>query len=214
MRENMNYQLIYENFKQSTNGESLECPFFEKASELDISILSQLHNVCLSHTAIWKESDIENLLNLKIPESVINFYQEMNPKNVPMNDAGIYLADLNKIREEYSQFEPGCYLIKFGLIVIATTIGGNPIIVDLYDKDASVFICDHSLLSHRKEKGEIILSYVFPPKSLQNQYGVNQIPVNRETLFQCLTCIETNFETFITKLSKNEYDDDLEDLLE
>lgn len=215
MRIIMNYDLIYRNFKQRANYmEDTESPFFEKASKSDMEVLVKLYDTCLSHSAIWTKNDIDNLRNLKIPEAIIQFYQEMNPQNAPMNNAGIYLADLNRIRDEYSQLEPGCYLIKFGLIVIATTIGGNPIIADLYDENAGVFICDHNLLSCERENGQIVLSYVFPPDPLQDKYGDNLIPVNRDTLFQCFISIEKSFEIFITKLSRNEYEYDLEDLLE
>ena len=61
-----------------------------------------------------------------------------------------------------------------------------------------------------------VLSYVFPPETLQEQYEENPIPVNRTTLVQCLIPIEESFEDFMTKLSRNEYEYefDLEDLLE
>lgn len=210
----MNYQLIYKNFKQVAEyEEDSEHPFFEPASPSSMAILTDLHGTCLSHSAIWTEKDIDALSNLKIPASIMRFYREMNPINAPMNDAGIYLTDLNSIRDEYSQLAPGCYLIKFGLLVIATTIGGDPIIADLYDENAPVFICNHDLLSHEQKDGQVILSFLFPTESLQNQYGDN-IPVNRSTILQCLTLIEKSFEIFMTKLSRNEYDYDLEDLLD
>lgn len=215
MRKAMNYQLIYQNFKQTTNyEEDINHPFFEQASTSEIAILSNLYDTCLSHSAIWTDKDIDNLCNFKIPEAIIQFYQEMNPKNVPMNDAGIELADLNQIRDEYSQLVPGCYLIKFGFLVIASTIGGNPILLDLYDENIPVFICDYNLLFDEQKDGQSILHFVFPPQALQKQYTFDNIPVNRSTLFHCLIPIEKSFETFMTKLSKNEYNFDFEDLLD
>lgn len=211
----MNYRSIYQNFRQATAyEEQVEHPFFKKASSADMEVLVNLHDMCLSQSAIWRGKDLEELLDLKIPESVIHFYQEMNPSNAPMNDAGISLADLKKIRDEYSKLEPGCYFIRFGLLVIATTIGGNPIIVDLYDENAAVFICEYNLLTYEEENGQPTLYFSFPSQSLQNQYGCENIPVNHQTLLQCMTPIETSFEIFITKLSRNEYDYDLEDLLD
>lgn len=211
----MNYEWIYQNFKQNTDGtEDTDAPFFEKASEMELEALTKLYDTCLTHSAVWAEHDIYHLRELKIPESMVQFYQEMNPTNVPMNDAGLYLADLNRIREEYTQLVPGCYLIKFGFIVIATTIGGNPILADLYDKYTAIYICEHNLLSLEQENGHSVLSYVFPPEALQEQYKENPIPVNRDTLVQCFVPIEKSFEDFMTKLSRNEYESDLEDLLE
>lgn len=211
----MNDTWIYQNFQSyANNTEDVEVPLFEKASELELAVLTQLYDTCLAHSAVWAEHDIAHLRQLTIPESMVQFYQEWNPTNVPMNDAGLYLADLNRIRQEYTQLVPGCYLIKFGFMVIATTIGGNPILADLYDAHAAISICDHNLLSLEQEHGQAVLRYVFPPETLREQYGENPIPVNRETLAQCLVPIEKSFEDFMTKLSRNEYEFDLEDLLE
>ena len=211
----MNDTWIYQKFQSYANNTGdVEGPWFEKASELELAVLTQLYDTCLAHSAVWAEHDIYHLRELKIPESMVQFYQEMNPTNVPMNDAGLYLADLNRMRDEYTQLVPGCYLIKFGFMVIATTIGGNSILADLYDEHTAIYICDHNLLSLEQENGQSVLSYVFPPETLQEQYEENPIPVNRTTLVQCLIPIEESFEDFMTKLSRNEYEFDLEDLLE
>lgn len=211
----MNTQLIYENFKQNAAYEEEgEQPFFAPAAPESMAILTNLYDTCLSCSTVWTAQDLDHLRGLKIPAPILRFYQEMNPIHAPMNDAGVDLADLDHMRDEYSQLAPGCYCIKFGLLVIGTTTGGNPIIVDLYDESAPVFICDHTLLSHEQKEGQVTLYFLFPPKSLQEEYGSGAIPVNRDTILACLTPIEKSFETFITKLSQNEYEDDLEDLLD
>ncbi len=211
----MNYQMIYDNFRQAAEyEEEAEQPFFAPSTQEKMEVLTELYRVCASCSAIWTEKDIAPLRDLKIPDPLLAFYREMEPINAPMNEAGLYLADLDRIRQEYSQLEPGCYLIKFGLLVIAATIGGNPILVDLYDENAPVFICDYQLLSCDKKDGQVNLSFPFPSQVLQDRYGAEVIPVNRNTLLECLTPIEKSFEEFITKLSADEYECDLEDLLD
>lgn len=211
----MNYQCIYNNFKDhACIQEEQETPFFEKATEEELKNLTSIYEICLADSPVWEEDDLSALKEIMIPAQLVNFYQELNPNNLPMNDAGIYLANLQRIREEYISLEPGCYLVKWGFLVIGTTIGGDPVLLDLKQADLPVYLADHTILLGEGYRGNVDLSFGFPPDALQDEFGDNPIPVTYETIKKCLHLIEKQFDVFIEKMSCNQYPDLEEELLQ
>ena len=94
----MDFQCIYNNFKDhACIQEEQENPFFEKATEEDLKNLTSIYEICLADSPVWEEDDLSALKEIVIPAQLVNFYQELNPNNLPMNDAGIYLANLQRI---------------------------------------------------------------------------------------------------------------------
>lgn len=206
----MNIQQIYENF--SKNNDDPDNFVVTKAGEQELKALTCLYENCCEESCIWDAEDLEYLKELKIPPQLIEFYKKFNPINVPMNDAEINLADLNGIKEEYLQNEPGCFLIRWGFLVFATTIGGNSVIVDLNCPKMPVYLSDFNLLYCKGVPGNMEIMFSFPSKHLMKKYG-ETVPVNEETLKQSMVLAEESFETFINNLSENKYGI-LEDLLD
>ena len=103
-----------------------------------------------------------------------------------MTNAGIYLLDLEAIKDENSSDAGGGVLLKYGLITIATTIGGDLVCIDLNDmknNDPKVVIIEHwSCCS---------------VDSVENYEDVQEI----EHL------ISETFSEFLWKLSGDEYED-------
>lgn len=210
----MNYQHLYTNFKQYSDvTEEEDAVFFQKATPDELASLTACYDICVSDSSVWEKEDLTALKEIVIPSQLIHFYQKLNPVNLPMNDSYVNLADLQRIREEYTFLAPGCYLIKWGFLVIGTTIGGNPILIDLNESALPVYAADHTLLMDNGTPGKIKLSFAFPPAALRAAYHDADIPVTYQTILKCLCPIEARFDDFIEKLSCNSYPD-IEDLLD
>ncbi len=210
----MNYQLLYNNFKEySDENEEQDTPFFAKATEDEIAVLTKLYEICAYDSLVWEKEDLNELKEISVSLNLIDFYKELNPINLPMNDSYIKLVDLQAIKEEYTALAPGCYTIKWGFLVIGTTIGGNPILTDLNEASLPVYIAEQTLIIGDGHKGEYNIGFGFPPDTLFEEYKENDIPVTYENIKKCLILIENRFDVFIEKLSCNKYDD-LEELLD
>lgn len=209
----MDYQNLYTNFKNKSDVDEEQCaPFFEKATDEEIKSLTALYDTCASGSPVWEKEDLAELKEIKIPSQLIRFYQELNPVNAPMNNAGITLADLAGIKEEYLTLAPGCYMIKWGFLVIATTIGGDPVLIDLNDEALPVYIADHTLLMGDEFREGNKVYFPYPTDELKEEYENETIPVTYENVKKCLHLIEDRFDVFMDKLSCDEYDD-LEEML-
>lgn len=210
----MDIQGIYNNFKQNACiQEEQEAPFFKKATDEELKNLTSIYDICLAESPAWEEKDLSLLKEIVIPSKLINFYQALNPYNLPGNDSGIYLANLQKMKDEYISLTPGCYLIKWGFLVIGTTIGGHPILLDLNEESLPVYFMDHSVLMGDGYRGNIDLSFSFPPDALKAEFGDKPIPVTYDTIKKCLISIEKQFDIFIEKMSCNQYPE-IEEMLE
>lgn len=95
--------------------------------------LTDLHNFFSYWSSVFYEEDGELLAlkNYKVPNNVISFYKSFEPGEIPQLGGGVDLLDLNGIKEENCNLSPGAYLIQYGLITFATTVGGNVICMDL-----------------------------------------------------------------------------------
>lgn len=210
----MDYQNLYTNFKNNSDVDEEQCaPFFEKATDEEIKTLTALYDTCVSGSPVWKKEDLTELKEIKIPSQLIQFYQELNPVNAPMNNAGITLADLAGIKEEYLALAPGCYMIKWGFLVIATTIGGDPVLIDLNDAALPVYIADHTLLMGDGSCEGNKVYFPDPTDELNEEYGKELVPVTYKNIKKCMLLIEDRFDVFMDKLSCDEYDD-LEEMLD
>lgn len=145
----MDYVKVIERFRKVFNGngaiESSEYPWFRQAVKQQLAYLTDLYETFNYWTQIYHDNELKTLKNYKVPQSVINFYEQYEPQNIPMTNAGIYMLDLEAIKNENSSGGGGV-LLKYGLITIATTIGGELICIDLNDmkdNEPKVVIIEH-----------------------------------------------------------------------
>lgn len=186
----MDYENVMERFKNTfaKNGviEDENSPFFGKADEDKLKYMTDLFSTFSYHTSVYLKDELEVLKNYAIPQDVIDFYSLYEPKNVPMTEAGIYLCDLERFKDENSCEGGGGVLVKYGVMTIATTIGGEPVCIDLnnmINEDPKVVIFNH----YECSSAEDIESY--------------------EDVCKIAHLISESFHEFIWKLSGDEYED-------
>lgn len=146
----MDYTKVVERFKEvfKRNGavEDKDYPWFGKADEEKLKYLTDLYSTFNYWTSIYLDDELETLMNYKVPQSVIEFYVQYEPKGIPTTEAGIYLLDLENIKDENSSDAGGGVLLKYGVITIATTIGGDLVCIDLNNmknNEPKVVIIEH-----------------------------------------------------------------------
>lgn len=145
----MDYAKVVERFKKVFEGngavEDSEYPWFGQADKEQLTYLTDLYKTFQYWTQIYLDDELEALKDYKIPQSVIDFYAQYEPKDIPITNAGIYLLDLEAIKAENSTAGGGV-LLKYGLVTIATTIGGELVCIDLNDMkndEPKVVIIEH-----------------------------------------------------------------------
>lgn len=97
-----------------------------------------------------------------MPESIIDFYKNYEPKEISYLGDGVRLADLEGIKEENSELSPGAYLIKYGLLTFATTIGGNAICMDLNhinNGEPRIVYADHTWFNFNRDERKVKFSF-------------------------------------------------------
>lgn len=185
----MDYTKVVERFRRvfEKNGaiEDKEYPWFKQADSEQLNYLTELYETFSYWTRIYLNGELESLKNYRVPQSVIDFYAQCEPKGIPMTNAGIYMCDLETIKNENSSSSGGV-LLKYGLITIATTIGGELICIDL---------------NHMKnDEPKVVIieqSYCYDAADIESYEYVCEI----EHL------ISESFSEFIWKLSGDEYED-------
>jgi len=186
----LNYEKVIERFKNTfaKNGviENDDEPFFGKASNDRIVYMTELFETFSYWSSVYLNGELETLKNYAIPESVIEFYRLYEPKNVPMTNAGIYLCNLERFKDENSCEGGGGVLIKYGVLTIATTIGGELVCIDLnnmIDNEPRVVIFNNYECSFVEEF---------------NSYA---------DVLKIEHLVAESFSEFIWKLSGDEYED-------
>lgn len=129
---------------------------FSKASNDEMEVLTDLYKTFSYWSSTYEDEELICLKNYKVPDKVLQFYKEYNPIGNPMIFGGINLFGLNSIKEYNSTAFPDSYLIKYGLIVIGNTIGGNLICLDLnsiINDEPRVIGVDHTIVYCSEEHG-------------------------------------------------------------
>ncbi|WP_429842078.1 hypothetical protein [Brevibacillus sp. FIR094] len=157
----------------------------------------------------------EDLKTYTVPDSVVGFYETYNPHYLPTLSGGIRLSDLESIKVENSSAVPSMYLLKFGLLTIATTIGGHAICLDLNstnDSQIRVFIADQAFCSynHDLKVGECVL---VPGDIAENYADDDPILLSYSLIKQCLPEIAPSFREFLERLSNEGFETIEEDFL-
>lgn len=186
----MDYLQVVQRFKKlfEKNGaeETEDAPFFRAADFEKIKYLTDLHGTFSYWSNVYLRNELDRLQEYKIPDHIIEFYSKYEPSNVPLTKAGIYLCDLDRIKGENASGVPGGILLRYGLITIATSIGGMAVCMDLntrVENDPQIVMVD--------------LSDCFDVDCVQSYEDVQKI----------YHIVAPGFNEFIWKLSGDEYED-------
>jgi hypothetical protein len=119
---------------------------------------------------------------------------------------GIRLLDLEEMKVENSSAAPGMYLLKYGLLTIATTIGGHAICLDLNTKQPCVVMADHAFCSYNDDLK--LVECVLVPDEIAESYADDEpIVLSYALIKQCLPEIAASYQDFLLKLSNESYED-------
>lgn len=106
-----------------------------------------------------RSSDLEKLRQLRLPETVIDFYRNYEPVQTIENEQGVRLHPIAEIAEQNAGFMPGCYTAQHGYVVFATNFEGDAYAFDLHHLDArgapSVALISHEMISEESTPEEI-----------------------------------------------------------
>ncbi|GFZ31504.1 hypothetical protein CSC2_20300 [Clostridium zeae] len=206
-----NYQNIIDKFKDTFLKSGLIKEdiniLFGRAEDNELEYLIDLYKTLSTNSQFYNEDDLEDLKSIVIPKSIKTFYRENEPKNVPMLKSGVRLLSLRGIKEENSSGEPSLYLTKYGVIAIATTIGGNIICLDFNDisnDEPSVLIASNNFCAYNDELE--CIEIVDAPEDIIDEYEDDEpIELTYNNLKRCLPQIAKTFSEFMCKLAYDEY---------
>jgi hypothetical protein len=203
------HQPVVERIKKSLVAEGIDPMHLENAigpaEEKDLRVLSHPYETfCAYHEVFWPEQ-LEPLKAYKVPEEVVEFYRHFEPKEVPIVSGGIRLWDLKRIFEESAGYVPGCYVLLYGLLAFASTIGGNVLCMDLgrlnHSQPRLVYV-EHDAFYRDRKTGEV--EWVTAPDEWLEQNG--EAVLSREVI-DILPEVAPTFETFLWKVARKEFED-------
>lgn len=119
----------------------------------ELEVLTDLFKTYSFSNSAYDKDELKNLSNYKVPQIVINFYKEFSTiDGIDLGGDVIFLS-LNEIKRENSELTPGALLIKYGLVTIASTTGGNAICLDLNtinDEEPRIVIADKTIFTDKE----------------------------------------------------------------
>ncbi|MBU3218116.1 SMI1/KNR4 family protein [Clostridium estertheticum] len=181
--------------------------FFRRAIDSELEYLTNLYVTYGFNSEFYNENNLENLKSIIIPKDVLNFYIENEPQNMPIFNSGVRLLSLKSIRDENCSGEPSGYLIKYGIITIATTIGGNVICLDLNELkngETRVLIVDNNFCSYNEDLD--CVEIINAPNDFIEKYGDDEpIELSYENIKKCVPEVAKSFSEFMYKLANDEY---------
>ena len=119
----------------------------------ELEVITNLYKTYSLSNSAYDEDELINLSNYTVPQIVNEFYMKFSTIDGIELGGDVMFLSLEGIRRENSELTPGALLIKYGLITIATTIGGNVICLDLNitnDEEPSVVIADRTIFTDKK----------------------------------------------------------------
>lgn len=180
---------------------------FGQAKPDDLNNITLLYETFTKCSAFYKENDLENLKSYSIPETIVTFYRDFEPQNLPALSGGIRLFGLEQIKEENASAAPSMFLVKFGLLTVATTIGGNVICLDLNaikNDEPRVLIADHSFCSYNDDL-DVVECIIVPDDIADNYSDDEPIVLTYNLIKSCLPQVADSFSDFLIKLANEEY---------
>lgn len=163
----------------------------------ELGVLTNLFKTYSFSNSAYDKNELKNLLNYKVPQIVINFYKEFSTiDGIDLGGDVIFLS-LNEIKRENSELTPGALLIKYGLVTIASTTGGNAICLDLNttnDEEPRIVIADKTIFTDK----EIII--------FKNGLMIKK-NLSYEVIKKYVVEISSTFTGFLEMLINEEIDD-------
>jgi hypothetical protein len=182
---------------------------FGPAKEEKLHYLTDLFGTFAHCTEFYTEDDYINLTQIQLPDSIINFYRESEPHYLPILNGGIRLLGLDAIKDENCTGAPGMYLIRFGVLVFATTIGGNAICMDLQEikgDSPRIVICESNFCSYNEDCH--CVEAVWLPDEIAAKYEPDEpVVLTYELLKKCLPEVSPSFGSFLLSIANNQYTD-------
>lgn len=129
---------------------------------------------------------------------------------LPILAGGIRLLSIYDIKKENCEFAASAYLVIYGLLTIATTIGGNSICIDLNNKEQRIIICDKSWFSFNKELRKVEISCRSDQELMEiyNKYGTIETEyLSFDTINKYFPVVSKNFYTFLNDIADNKIND-------
>ncbi|NTU21999.1 hypothetical protein HPY28_16865 [Brevibacillus sp. HB1.2] len=116
--------------------------------------------------------------------------------------------NIESIKVENSSAVPSMYLLKFGLLTIATTIGGDASCLDLNstnDSQLRVVIADQAFCSYNHDLK--VVECVLVQDDIAEPYADDEpILLSYSLIKQCLPEIAPSFRAFLERLSNEAYE--------
>lgn len=188
---------------------------FREANIEDLNYLLDLHGTYSESSLFYEKDALEELKNFTVNKTVIEFYRKYEPHNLPTLSGGIRLLALESIKVENASVSPSMHLLKFGLLTIATTIGGHAICLDLNtenNNEPRVVIADQVFCSYNEDL-DLVECVIVPDSVAQNYTDDEPIILSYSLIEQCLPEIAVSFSEFLANLSNEIYENVEDDFL-
>ncbi|UKK99886.1 hypothetical protein [Brevibacillus brevis] len=188
---------------------------FREANLADLNYLMDLYGTYSESSMFYEQDALEELKNYTVNNTVIEFYRKYEPHNLPTLSGGIRLLALESLKVENASASPSMYLIKFGLLTIATTIGGHAICLDLNtenNNEPRVVIADQAFCSYNEDL-DLVECVIVPDGVAENYADDEPIILSYSLIEQCLPEIAVSFSEFLVNLSLEKYENVEEDFL-
>ncbi|MBU7319157.1 SMI1/KNR4 family protein [Paenibacillus oleatilyticus] len=215
----MDYITIINNFRLSLERNGMDSHevkiAFREADLVDLNYLRDLYGTYSKSSSFYNEEDLKDLKKYVIPESVVDFYRVFEPNHIPLLSGGIGLMALESIKMENSSASSSMYLIKYGLLTIATTIGGHVICLDLNTTNHNqprVVMAEQSFCSYNEDL-DVVECVLVPDEIAENYADDEPIVLSYDLIKQCLPEIAASFHEFLEKLSSESYENIEDDFL-
>lgn len=119
----------------------------------ELEVITDLFKTYSFSNSVYDEDEIKNLLNYNVPQIVTDFYKEFSTVDGIDLGGDVIFLSIKDIKRENSELTPGALLIKYGLLTIASTTGGNAICLDLNiinDEEPRIVIADKTIFTYKK----------------------------------------------------------------
>lgn len=149
-----NIDIIIDHIKKKIENTCNYAPNLIKVpTKEDLEVITNLFKTYSFSNSVYDEDELTNLSNYNVPEIVIDFYKKFSTLDGIDFGGDVNFLSLKGIKHENSELTPGALLIKYGLLTIATTTGGNVICLDLNsinDEEPRVVIADRTIFADKK----------------------------------------------------------------
>jgi hypothetical protein len=183
---------------------------FGPASDEDLSVLTDLYGTFSSGNPAYSEEEMAELKEKQVPPTVLAFYRQFAPQRVPMLKGYVRLLRLAEVREESTELAPGSYLIRFGVLVFASTVGGHAICMDLnriQGDEPRIILVDHSFCVHDPDTQVVECAGVSDEVYEEYRAAGKSFALSYELIARCCPELAPMFSEFLGKLADGDFED-------